>query len=680
MKYLATILLLIVSIFANATDYYVSNTGGGDTLQTLAEVNALTLSAGDNVYFKRGDAWEGQLYINQTGANGNNITYGSYGSGDAPKFYGSELITGWTLHSGNIYKATLTEDITQLFEDGNKLNVARMPKTGYYDITGVTTTKVFTSTDINGSIDYSDATVFIRSLSWKTYTGLITSSSSQTLTLEEAPSDIQAVGTGEGFILMNKLEFLTQAGEWYYDSATKTVYLWTTGGDSPANYEIRGSNTDYGIYVYHSQYVTIEDLHILHSSERGIYCNNSPFNEINNNTIDGTGVSAIRITDGSNYNNTITNNTIRNISGTAIYAYSSSSTFSNNTVRNVAMNENVGLTGTLTSCGIETFGDNITISHNVVEDIGYNGISYHGKTNIIENNYVNNACAYLDDGGGIYTWSNNYLTDGSANSIVRNNIITNIEGNAEGYTFGFPLAYGIYLDQRIRSNTIENNTIVSATGGILMNRDNGLNVVTGNTFFDVGLGLQIEPQWSGAPSTLTYNIVYATSNVRSFTWWTDKNQRMARRTNSTPSFDYNTYVSHYNSTTLFDSNSDGYFETFASWKSTTGQDANSTCDVSATTKQDTIITNPTDAAIMVYFDNSDNNENIDGTTLIDSTSISAWGSLIVLADAFNFTTSAPISNPEPDPDPDPDPDPEEPETPSGNIKYYHYKGKGLIIN
>ncbi len=46
-------------------------------------------------------------------------------------FYGSELITGWTQYSGNIYKATFGESISQLFVDNTKMKAARFPNSGY---------------------------------------------------------------------------------------------------------------------------------------------------------------------------------------------------------------------------------------------------------------------------------------------------------------------------------------------------------------------------------------------------------------------------------------------------------------------------------------------------------------------------------------------------------------------
>jgi hypothetical protein len=87
-------------------NYYVSKTGTGDTLTTIAEVNALSLEPGDSVFFKCGDTWRETLTIPSSGTAGNYITFTSYGSGAKPQILGSELTTGFVNVTGNIWGAT----------------------------------------------------------------------------------------------------------------------------------------------------------------------------------------------------------------------------------------------------------------------------------------------------------------------------------------------------------------------------------------------------------------------------------------------------------------------------------------------------------------------------------------------------------------------------------------------
>lgn len=74
-------------------DYYVDATGGSDSndgtttstaWQTISHVNSQTFSAGDNIYFKRGETFTGPLEISWDGTDGSPITFADYDSGDIP--------------------------------------------------------------------------------------------------------------------------------------------------------------------------------------------------------------------------------------------------------------------------------------------------------------------------------------------------------------------------------------------------------------------------------------------------------------------------------------------------------------------------------------------------------------------------------------------------------------------
>src|SRR5690554_6761529 len=77
---------------AFSTDYYISSEGDDSNSgtnpeqawKTLDKVNQVEFSAGDNIYFKRGDSWRGTLLITSSGTDGNPITYSAYGEGAEP--------------------------------------------------------------------------------------------------------------------------------------------------------------------------------------------------------------------------------------------------------------------------------------------------------------------------------------------------------------------------------------------------------------------------------------------------------------------------------------------------------------------------------------------------------------------------------------------------------------------
>ncbi len=225
------------------------------------------------------------ITVKASGTSSNRITYGAYGTGDKPKIYGSEEITGWTKHSGNIYKASFNKSVNQLFFKGSRMTLARYPNSDNWDfkITAVNSTTRFTSDKLDGNVNYTGATWIGRTEAWAVMSKKVTASNSNTLTIESAPT--YDLGVDEGFFLCNKLVFLDQPGEWFYDAATKTVYLWTTNGDTPASYEVRGSTVSDLITLGSKNYITIKDLNLLQASQKGIYANNCSYLIIDNNEI-----------------------------------------------------------------------------------------------------------------------------------------------------------------------------------------------------------------------------------------------------------------------------------------------------------------------------------------------------------------------------------------------------------
>jgi len=111
--------------------YYVDATLGDDSnpgtqtqpWKTVSKVNSISFSAGDNIYFKRGEVWRETLTVPSSGSDGNLITFGAYGNGDKPKITGADIETGWTGPDENgVWQ--ISDSIWEhqiLLEDGEKL-------------------------------------------------------------------------------------------------------------------------------------------------------------------------------------------------------------------------------------------------------------------------------------------------------------------------------------------------------------------------------------------------------------------------------------------------------------------------------------------------------------------------------------------------------------------------------
>jgi len=608
----------IVNVTASPT---IIPVGASETVKTIAEVNALTPDPNTAILFTRGETFEGTLIIPTSGTINNPITYSSFGIGAKPKIYGSEVISGWTLHSGNIYKATFATTINQLFVDDVRMQVARYPETGYANVDAAPTTSSLTCNALNGALNYTGVKCLIHSSPYGLETKTVTSSSGTTLTLDGVP--FGDVNVNEKFILVGKLEFLTKAGQWFYDTITNTVYLWTPVGDSPIGYEVRGSTSDYGIVASSKNYITIKDLNILQQKTRGVSLTTCDYAVIDNNTISFADAKGIYAVLGSD-NITVSNNTVTGANHMGIEVFGSGSTIQYNEVDNTALPENLGLTG----IGSWYMGSAIynegtgNINDNIIDEVGSSGIHFVSGAHNVLRNYITNICRVKNDGGGIYT-SNpvSYGTEATIGSIIRYNTV--MYGSGIGSA---PYAEGIYLDESSGGVTVEYNTVAyMSNAGIYAHRGNA-HTIRYNKVYDCYLGLN--NKWDGRNTGLSYNTIYSTASG-------DKSVRYFEDTYTTVVFDNNKYINHYGSAGNFNFYINGgsdQFLTFAGWQSATSKDASSTVDNTtlSTNYGERLLVNPTSAAKTFYLNNASNitNEETDASVSSDI-SLAAYESIIL---------------------------------------------------
>ena len=93
---------------ATAASYYVDDTGGSDSnagtstgaaWQTIVKVSATTFQPGDNIYFKAGGSWTGQLTLNGNGNATSPIMVDQYGTGAKPLINGGGYETAVLLQN-----------------------------------------------------------------------------------------------------------------------------------------------------------------------------------------------------------------------------------------------------------------------------------------------------------------------------------------------------------------------------------------------------------------------------------------------------------------------------------------------------------------------------------------------------------------------------------------------------
>ena len=227
--------------------------------------------------------------------------------------------------------------------------------------------------------------------------------------------------------------------------------------------------------------------------------------------------TAISISGGKNI--TLRWLTIQNFTENGIIAGATDNLFiDSNTIKHITSPEwNMGA---VRFTGYGTF-TNVKITHNFIQDLGYNGISVHAVASsdisnlVIENNIVYDYMKQKADGGGIYV-----MDRGHKGNPVR--IANNIVGN-----FGTPQTGSkhIYLDDMVSNVTVENNICFGACQWAVQYHGGDRNVVR-NNIFDISLAgkmalYQDNPSngdYGMADNSFTGNIIYSSGKVPTQLW------------------------------------------------------------------------------------------------------------------------------------------------------------------
>jgi hypothetical protein len=304
-KAVGFVLGLAVCSTANAATYYVSNTGSdsnpGTSLsapfQTIS-MAATVLVAGDTCYI-RGGTYRETLTVQSSGTANAPITFSAYNN-ETAVISGADVITGWSLYSGNIYQAPMSWDLgmgfNQIFVDGVMMYQARFPSSapgssllsptlsnvsigastgqpatpflymtvlsGASVVAGPDTT--VTSTDFTQADGYWDGCYFVGGIggdwSWQ-WAPITNSSHTGTLTVNPTPTtNWWFTGAGQGYIF-GSLKALGAAGEWH--NQNNTLYLWPPVSDSPGTHLVEAKHRAWTIDFSHNNYVTVTGLQLF---------------------------------------------------------------------------------------------------------------------------------------------------------------------------------------------------------------------------------------------------------------------------------------------------------------------------------------------------------------------------------------------------------------------------------
>jgi len=521
MKFYLLIMMFCTNA-AMATNYYVSTSGNdssdGQSIstawKTINKVNQGNYNDGDIILFKRGEVFRGALDVPMTGC-----TYGAYGSGANPTINGAVVLSAWTVHTGSIYKATLTGNKipSHLYVNGQLMFTARYPNTGWLETDAGSPNKKTIKSNALGSLGkpagyWNGANIHVRSFSWLFNNRTVTSSSSNGDVVMNADLDqtnSNTINPGWGFYLDNKLSELDAPGEWFFDPNTKTVYLYAPGGANPNSLLVEAAVEEFGIKIFFKNNVKIQDLTINMTTDIGVQPWLSDGVTIDNCIIEKVPSGIHQSWNCQNLK--ITNNKIRDCYDYGIF-WNEAGDFDNgndliqgNQIKRIGMVPGYGGDGVVHYIGVRILGQNMNFIKNTIDSTGYVCMLSEANNTLIEKNVFNHSQLLLDDGGALYINANN--------QTIRNNFFLNSFGNRDfssglynGSNFRI-MGMGIFSQGGFSGSFIEANVFA-------YNRDNGLYLdnhgsvtIKDNLMFNNKIQIDLTTNYGGK-ANMTGNTLY----------------------------------------------------------------------------------------------------------------------------------------------------------------------------
>ncbi|VGO18352.1 right-handed parallel beta-helix repeat-containing protein [Pontiella sulfatireligans] len=304
---------LVASTAVRATDVYVdhSATAGGDgsfasPFQTI-QVATDTMTGGDTCHI-RGGTYRETLNLTANGSSGSEITFTAYQDENVVISGLDPLAATWTLGSNGIWQTSvsnnvhplLTNNWAMVFIGDTPCVEARWPNMKYTENwieekkwaqldEGPTEYGKLVCSQIGASgLNFDGATLHMKWLkndfASRTVTNHTPGQDAVFYPQKHDHGNPDNIPKGHGgydprFYIDGKLALLDAAEEWFYDSATQTLYLKTPGSIHPAGLDIGIKARRYGIVANEIAFTRFETINLFASSfrfgeEKGDLCRN----------------------------------------------------------------------------------------------------------------------------------------------------------------------------------------------------------------------------------------------------------------------------------------------------------------------------------------------------------------------------------------------------------------------
>lgn len=492
-------LICLFSVTINAqTTYYVSDGLGKDS-NVGSEVSPFKTIAKANEVMQSGDVCEVMqgVYRETVTPNVNNVTYKNY-QNEYVIITGLDVIENWTQHEGMIYKASVSDSITQVFangkrmiwarypnDDGNMLNKADMIN---INISTKKPTGLATLTDNEIREDNFWAGGYLVGVSngrnwWTAMTGRIKSSTGKQLQCDRLTGGWEFPvfafgGNGKGFI-MGAFKALDVANEWVYQNGE--LFFQPESGQVINDLLIEGRTRVHGFNLTNKSGIRIEGLHFKAADIHLPQANNCV---ISGCTLRFPGTFSVW-----RFDNTVSkqrsawgdfengaagiyfggdNNLVENTYIGKTWTHGVMMKGNNNTVNNCEIGE-VNWNGERFACVFSIGNDNTISNSNLHDsardciDLGNNSfVGTYSKRAKILNCEVHRAGLFNPDSGLLYTNHQSGLNPAAESEIAYNYFHDYFGPGGAGRG-------GIYLDNGSSGYTIHHNIVQNSTSGIHVN-------------------------------------------------------------------------------------------------------------------------------------------------------------------------------------------------------------------
>ena len=441
------------------------------------------MSAGATCVIREG-VYREILDVTANGTSGSPITFKA-ADGEKVEIRATNTVSGWQLHNGNIYKATVNMSIESRFRavyhNDEYMDLARWPNNADNDRWTVDCVPVtggdgshFLADNIP-NIDWTGGLVYyLGAHSGTSWTRPITASTTSRIdhngvninnwpfTPHNPTVWRNYPGNNRGQLyLFNKLEALDFAREWYYDASINTLYFQPANGTAPADNEVEYAFSKF-VAEIKGDYIILDGIEFFGGSVK--IHNNADNNSILNckvihgneghdsltNTSAQVGEAAIEVLGantvikGCTINHSAVNGiTVQNWSG------AHNSTIEKNIISNT---DYIGIH----SSPIRSSANNVKILKNTIFNTGRDGIYVAGTDCEIAYNDVSASQKINSDSGIFYTVGNTTLK----NNEIHHNWFHDATAPSYSHETGaLAKAAGIYLDNDSKGYTVHHNVV-----------------------------------------------------------------------------------------------------------------------------------------------------------------------------------------------------------------------------